>query len=106
MATKTDPFITISDSVKKQLGEIVSLNATVKEREATISELTAKNAQLKISLDKANREISSLKTTSSELSSKNDELAGQLEQANAGIAALQSEIEELNNKVAEQKRQE
>ncbi len=103
MASNTDPFITLSNSVKKQLGEIVSLNATVKERESAISDLTAKNAQLQGNLDKANREIDSLKTETSDLSSRNSELGDQLEQVKADNATLRSEIEATNNKLAEQK---
>lgn len=104
MENNTDPFMTLSDSVKKHLGEIVSLKATVKEKESAISDLTAKNSQLKTSLDKANAEIGSLKTETSELSSKNSELGSQLEQAKADSTALRTEIDELNEKMSEQKK--
>ncbi|MEQ9186365.1 MAG: hypothetical protein RLP15_01440 [Cryomorphaceae bacterium] len=52
MATKEDPIVLLTDSVKTSLTQVVQLKATLKQREDAIAQLESKNLSLSNQLQK------------------------------------------------------
>ena len=53
MATKEDPIVLLTGSVKTSLTQVVQLKATLKQREDSIAQLESKNLSLSNQLQQA-----------------------------------------------------
>jgi len=96
MSNNTDTIEALTESVTKSLGEIVSLNQTVKLHEGTIADLNKKNGELTLELsdaqDKGLELVQQITGLNKELNS-HEELVKKLEGENKALSATVEKLE-------------